>query len=68
MVGAVANDKYGIVYADMGSMMKGVKRLPIARDDHQPMVEMSLDSLHDRSYPLCSWRSTCMYCRRKVSR
>lgn len=52
MVGAVANDKYGIVYADMGSMMKGVKRLPIALDDHHPMVEVGLDSLHDRTYPL----------------
>jgi ABC-type phosphate transport system substrate-binding protein len=52
MVGAVAKDPYGIVYADMGSMMKGVKRLPIALDDRHPMVEMSLDTLHDRSYPL----------------
>ena len=37
---------------DVARLIDHDLELAIARDDHQPMVEMSLDSLHDRTYPL----------------
>lgn len=52
MVGAVAKDPFGIVYADLGSDMPGVKHLPLAKKTGEPFVELSLDTLYDRTYPL----------------
>lgn len=52
MVGAVGKDRYGIVYADLGSLIPEVKYLPIAAKQGGPFVELTLDTLHDRSYPL----------------
>ncbi len=52
MVGAVAKDPAGIVYADLGSDMPEVKLLPISKTDGGPFVPLTLDTLHDRTYPL----------------
>lgn len=52
MVGAVGQDKYGIVYADLASNIPEVKYLPIAKDDSSAPVPLTLDTLRDRSYPL----------------
>jgi len=52
MVGAVGEDPYGIVYADLASSIPEVKLLPIARDANSPFVELNLDTLRTREYPL----------------
>jgi phosphate transport system substrate-binding protein len=56
----LANDKYGIAYVASpttklgGQAAPATKVLPIAADDGGPYVPYSLDTLHDRSYPLFS--------------
>lgn len=52
MVGAVAASPFGIVYADLNSDMEGVRYIPIAAEEGEPYVELTLDTLQDRSYPL----------------
>lgn len=52
MVGAVAASPFGIVYADLNSDMDGVRYIPIAAEEGEPYVELTLDTLQDRSYPL----------------
>lgn len=52
MVGAVAQDPYGIVYADLGSNIPGVKYLPIIPDGSTEPVPLTLDNLRERRYPL----------------
>lgn len=52
MVGAVGQDRYGIVYADLGSDIPEVKRLPIAPREGGPFVELTLDNVRERKYPL----------------
>jgi len=52
MVGAVGQDRYGIVYADLGSDIPEVKRLPIAARGSREFVELTLDNVRERRYPL----------------
>jgi len=52
MVKDMAADKYGIVFADMGSNMPGVRPVPLGATAKGPFVPISLGSLRDRSYPL----------------
>ncbi|MDD3179223.1 MAG: substrate-binding domain-containing protein [Opitutaceae bacterium] len=53
MVSAVGKDPYGIVYNDAGNQtIEGVKAVALAKDEGGPYVEVSLESVHDRTYPL----------------
>lgn len=52
IVKSVQQNPGGISYADLGSMMEGVKYIPIAKDASSPFVPLTLDTLRDRSYPL----------------
>lgn len=52
MVGAVGADPYGIVYADLGSDIPEVKYLPIAPRGGGEAVELTLDNVRERKYPL----------------
>lgn len=52
MVGAVGADKYGIVYADLNSNIPEVKYLPIAPRGSTRYVELTLDNVRERRYPL----------------
>jgi len=52
MVGAVGQDRYGIVYADLGSDIPEVKRVPIAPRGSRDFVELTLDNVRERRYPL----------------
>lgn len=52
MVKGVGEDKYGIVFSDMGSLIPQVRAVPIGRTAAGPFVPISLASLRDRSYPL----------------
>jgi len=52
MVGAVGQDRYGIVYADLGSDIPEVKRVPIAPRGSREFVELTLDNVRERRYPL----------------
>jgi len=52
MVGAVGQDRYGIVYADLGSDIPQVKYLPIAARGSREFVELTLDNVRERRYPL----------------
>lgn len=52
MVGAVGQDKYGIVYADLASNIPEVKYLPIAPRGGGEPVELTIDNVRERKYPL----------------
>lgn len=52
MVGAVGQDEYGIVYADLASNIPEVKYLPIAPRGGGAPVELTLDNVRERTYPL----------------
>lgn len=52
MVGAVGADRYGIVYADLNSNIPEVKYLPIAPRGSSDYVELTLDNVRERRYPL----------------
>lgn len=52
MVQAVGEDRYGIAFADLASDIPEVKYLPIASKAGEPYVELTLDNLRSRKYPL----------------
>ena len=52
MVEAVGTDRYGIAFADLASNIPSVKCLSIARKAGEPYVELTLDNLRSRKYPL----------------
>ena len=52
MVKDMSQDKYGIVFSDMGSIRPGVRPVPIGATAKGPFVPISINSLRDRSYPL----------------
>lgn len=52
MVGAVGQDRYGIVYADLASNIPEVKYLPIAPRGGGEPVELTIDNVRERKYPL----------------
>ncbi|MFI5357276.1 MAG: PstS family phosphate ABC transporter substrate-binding protein, partial [Opitutales bacterium] len=49
---AIAKDKYALFYVSPASMSPDLKELAIQGDDGGPFVKRSLESVHDRSYPL----------------
>lgn len=52
MVGAVGEDRYGIVYADLASNIPEVRYVPIAPRGGGDHVELTLDNVRERKYPL----------------
>lgn len=52
MVKDMSQDRYGIVFSDMGSLRPGIRAVPIGKTAAGPFVAISKDSLRDRSYPL----------------
>jgi phosphate transport system substrate-binding protein len=52
LVGAVANDRYGITYTGMLYRTAAVKPLALAAREGAPYVAATLDTVQDRSYPL----------------
>ena len=52
IVKSVRDNPGGISYADLGSLMPGVKYIPIARDADSDPVPLTLDTLRSREYPL----------------
>lgn len=52
MVGAVGQDPYGIVYADLNSNIPEVKVLPIAPRGSTDYVDFTIDNVRERRYPL----------------
>jgi ABC-type phosphate transport system substrate-binding protein len=48
----VQDNPGGIAFADLASDMEGVKYLPIAASPDGPYVELTLDNLRSRAYPL----------------
>jgi ABC-type phosphate transport system substrate-binding protein len=52
MVKDMATDQYGIVFSDMGSLLPGIRAVPIGTSEKGPFVPITIDTLRDRSYPL----------------
>lgn len=52
LVKALAADRYGISFSDMGSDRPDIRAVPIGATSAGPFVPISLASLRDRSYPL----------------
>src|SRR5205085_12146684 len=48
----LANDKYGIAYTGMPHMAKGARPIALAANDDGPYVELTLDNVQNRTYPL----------------
>jgi phosphate transport system substrate-binding protein len=51
VVNAVAQDKFGIGYGGL-AWGKGVKSIPIKKDDKSPAIEPSMKTVTDNSYPI----------------
>lgn len=51
IVNAVSRDKYGIGYGGI-AYTKGVKAVPVKKDDESPAVEASLATIQSGAYPL----------------
>ncbi|ADW67587.1 hypothetical protein AciX9_0515 [Granulicella tundricola MP5ACTX9] len=52
MVKDMGNDPYGICFADEASMIPTARAVPVGSTDAGPFMPITLNSLHDRSYPL----------------
>lgn len=52
MVKDMSQDRYGIVFSDMGSLRPGIRAVPIGKTADGPFVAITRDTLRDRSYPL----------------
>lgn len=52
IVESVRDNLGGISYADLGSMMEGVKYIPIKPEGKDKAVPLTLDTLRSREYPL----------------
>ena len=52
MVKDLGKDKYGIAFSDLGSLIPEVKLVSVAPGDHGPYVELTLETLRQRTYPL----------------
>lgn len=66
MVGAVGQDPYGIVYADLASDIPEVKTLSIVPDGGTEPVALTLDNLRSRRYPL--YLEVYLYVNRKADK
>ncbi|MBV9439215.1 MAG: phosphate ABC transporter substrate-binding protein [Candidatus Eremiobacteraeota bacterium] len=54
MTDALAKDVYGIAYNRFRGDKPGVKRIPVAKDEHGPFVEHTIETVQNRSYPMFS--------------
>ncbi len=52
MVKDLGKDKYGIAFSDMGSYIPEVKLVAVAGRDGGPFVDLNLENLRSRAYPL----------------
>jgi phosphate transport system substrate-binding protein len=52
MMEDLANDPYGICYSEITFLNKGVKPLALAAKDRGPYVELTMDNVRGRVYPL----------------
>lgn len=48
----LAKDPYGIVYSEITFLNDGVKALALAYDDGGPYVDLTMDNVRNRTYPL----------------
>ena len=52
MMEDLANDPYGICYSEITFLNKGVKALALAAKDGGPYVELTMENVRNRVYPL----------------
>lgn len=52
MVKDLSKDKYAICFADLGSLTDNVKMVAVGATANSPYTPLSLENLHNRSYPL----------------
>jgi phosphate transport system substrate-binding protein len=60
----LSRDRYGIAYGGVQYLTPETKALALAPDDRSPAVELSLDNVQNRSYPLT--RDVFYYVRREA--